>query len=153
MKDLYCGYSKKNEKELKDIWKNGLITFDTNVILNLYRYSDSTRTAILELIDKFKGQIFLTHQVGLEYNRNRYEIISDQENSHNDFLKKLKTVENDLKSKDTPPFLSDALYKSMSTVFNEVEKEVQAYIDSFQKMLDNDKIFHQINELFEKKIT
>lgn len=153
MKELYSGYSKKDKQELKELWKDVLITFDANVILNLYRYSESTRTAILELIDKFKDQIFLTHQVGLEYNRNRYEIISDQENSHKDFLKKLKTIENDLKSKDTPPFLSDNLYKSMSSVFNKVEKEIQTHIDSFEEMIDNDKIFDKIDEIFKNKIT
>jgi hypothetical protein len=88
MKDLYSGNSKKKkktEKELKKLWENSLITFDTNVILNLYRYSDLTKTAILELIKKLENQIFLTHQVGLEYNRNRYKIISNQESSHYGF--------------------------------------------------------------------
>jgi RNA polymerase sigma factor (sigma-70 family) len=153
MKELYCGYSKKTEKDLKELWKNSLITFDTNVILNLYRYSDSTRIAILELIKKFDKQIFLTFQVGLEYNRNRYEIISAQENSHNDFLKKLKIIEDDLNSKDRPPFLSDSLHNSLSKVFNDVEKEVKDHIESFQKMPDNDEIFNKIDKLFNGKIT
>jgi DNA-binding CsgD family transcriptional regulator len=153
MKELYSGYSKKTEKELKELWKNSLITFDTNVILNLYRYSDSTRIAILELIKKFEKQIFLTFQVGLEYNRNRYEIISDQENSHNDFLKKLKIIEDDLNSKDSPPFLSDSLHNSLSKVFNNVEKEVREHIATFQKMPDNDEIFNKIDKLFKGKIT
>lgn len=153
MKELFSGYSKKTEEELKKLWENSLITFDTNVILNLYRYSESTRVAILELIKKFEKQIFLTYQVGLEYNRNRYEIISDQEKSHNDFLKKLKTIEDDLNSKDSPPFLSDNLHKSISNVFDKVEKEVEEQIESFKKMPDSDKIFDKIDKLFNGKIT
>ncbi|MBQ0769086.1 MAG: hypothetical protein KBT58_07320 [Bizionia sp.] len=153
MKELYSGYSKKTEIELKELWENSLITFDTNVILNLYRYSDSTRIAILELIEKFEKQIFLTFQVGLEYNRNRYEIISEQENSHNVFLKKLKIIEDDLNSKDSPPFLSDNLHKSLSKVFNNVGKEVKEHIESFQKMSDNDQVFNKIDKLFNGKIT
>ena len=153
MKELYSGYSKKTEIELKELWKDSLITFDTNVILNLYRYSKSTRIAILELIKKFEKQIFLTYQVGLEYNRNRYEIISDQEKSHNDFLKKLKIIEDDLNSKESPPFLSDKLHKSLSKVFNNVESEVREHIGSFQKMPDNDEIFNKIDKLFNGKIT
>ena len=153
MKELYRGYSKKTEKELKELWKNSLITFDTNVILNLYRYSNSTKVAILELIQKFEKQIFLTFQVGLEYNRNRYERISDQENSHNDFLKKLKIIEDDLNSKDSPPFLTDKLHNSLSKVFNNVEKEVKEHIVSFNKMPDNDEIFNKIDKLFKGKIT
>ena len=153
MKELFSGYSKKSDKEIKDLWKNSLITFDTNVILNLYRYSEPTKRAILELIQKFENQIFLTFQVGLEYNRNRYEVISDQEKSHNEFLKKLKTIEDDLNSKDSPPFLSDKLQNLLSEVFNKVEKEVQGHIELFQKMSDEDKIFEKIDKLFNGKIT
>jgi len=153
MKELYSGYSKKTEKELKELWENSLITFDTNVILNLYRYSDSTKVAILELIKKFEKQIFLTYQVGLEYNRNRYENISDQEKYHNDFIKKLEIIENDIKSKGSPPFLSDSLHSSLKKVFNNVKKEVNGHIESYQKMPDDDKIFNEINKLFEGKIT
>jgi DNA-binding CsgD family transcriptional regulator len=153
MKELYSGYSKKTEEELKELWENSLITFDTSVILNLYRYSDSTKIAILDLIKKFEKQIFLTFQVGLEYNRNRFEIIADQENSHNDFLKKLKIIEDDLNSKDSPPFLSDKLHKSLSKVFNNVEEEVKGHIKSFNKMGDNDEIFNKIDKLFSGKIS
>lgn len=153
MKELYSGYSKKTEKELKELWNNCLITFDTNVILNLYSYSESTRNAIIQLISKFNSQIFLTHQVGLEYNRNRFEIISNQEKSHLEFLKKLKTIEDNLNSKKTPPFLSEKLYNSLNKVFNQVEKEVKIHINSFQKMLDNDQIFENIDTLFKDKIT
>jgi hypothetical protein len=153
MKELYSGYSKKTEKELKELWNDSLITFDTNVILNLYSYSESTRNAIIQLISKFNSQIFLTHQVGLEYNRNRFEIISNQEKSHNEFLKKLKLIEDNLNSKKTPPFLSEELYNSLNTVFNKVEKEVEQHINSFRKMFDKDEIFENIDRLFADKIT
>ena len=153
MKELYSGYSKKTEKELKELWNDSLITFDTNVILNLYSYSESTRNAIIQLISKFNSQIFLTHQVGLEYNRNRFEIISNQEKSHNEFLKKLKLIEDNLNSKKTPPFLSEGLYNSINTVFNKVEKEVEEHINLFRKMFEKDEIFENIDRLFADKIT
>ena len=153
MKELYSGYSKKTEKELKELWSDSLITFDTNVILNLYSYSQSTRNAIIQLISKFNSQIFLTHQVGLEYNRNRFEIILNQEKSHNEFLKQLRLIEEKLNSKKTPPFLSKELYNSLNTVFNKVEKEVEEHINSFQKMFDKDEIFENIDRLFADKIT
>lgn len=152
MKELFTGYSKKTEEEIKELWKEALITFDTNVILNLYRYSQSTRNTILQLITKFQDRIFLPYQVALEYNRNRYEVISEQDKSHNQFLEKLNQIENDLNSKIKPPFLSNELHKSLSNVFKKVEKEVNLSIEQFQLMLVEDEIFNQVSELFKKKI-
>lgn len=76
MKELFPGYYRKTEADIKRIWENGIIMFDTNVLLNLYRYSESTQKTILELIKKFSSQIYLPHQAALEYNRNGYEVIS-----------------------------------------------------------------------------
>jgi len=152
MRELFTGYSKKTEKEIKELWQSALITFDTNVILNLYRYSESTRNTILELITKFQDRVFLPYQVALEYNRNRYEVISEQDKSHNQFLEKLNQIENDLNSKIKPPFLSNDLHKSLSEVFKKVEEEVKLSIDQFQLMLSEDKIFNQVSQIFENKI-
>lgn len=150
---LFPGFTKKTDIEIQELWKNGLITFDTNVILNLYSYSKETRDAILELVVKFKDRIFLTHQVALEYNRNKYEIISEQEKLHNAFLKSLKIIDNDLNSKNKPPFLSDKLQQSLTSVFLNVEEEVKKSISNFQEMLNQDPIFDKIVEIFENKIT
>ena len=72
MKELFSGYYRKTEDDIKKIWEHGIIMFDTNVLLNLYRYSESTQNTILELIKRFSNQIYLPHQAALEYNRNRY---------------------------------------------------------------------------------
>jgi DNA-directed RNA polymerase specialized sigma24 family protein/predicted nucleic acid-binding protein len=152
MRELFTGYSKKTEEEVKDIWENALITFDTSVILNLYRYSESTRNTILKLITKFQDRVFLPYQVALEYNRNRFEVISEQDKSHNQFIERLKQIENDLNSKIKPPFLSNDLHKSLSKVFRKVEKEVTLSIEQFQLMLSEDKIFDEVSQIFENKI-
>ncbi|MBD3638343.1 MAG: DUF4935 domain-containing protein [Crocinitomicaceae bacterium] len=72
MKATYSEFQKKSSEELKAIWENALICFDTNVLLNLYRYSKDTRDEILELMEKLKDKIYLPHQVGLEFNKNRF---------------------------------------------------------------------------------
>lgn len=88
MKELFPGYSRKTESEIKDIWESGIIVFDANVLLNLYRYSNETKDTILHLISKFSKQIFLPYQSALEYNRNRYEVIAEQEKAYKEFLGK-----------------------------------------------------------------
>lgn len=68
MKNIFPGYSRKSEEDIKKMWEKSTLIFDANVLLNLYRYSDSTRDTILDLIEKFSDRIWLPHQSALEYN-------------------------------------------------------------------------------------
>jgi hypothetical protein len=153
MKDTFPGYHKKGDKEIKAIWKNGLIFFDTNVLLNLYRYSDETRTTLLELIKKFNKQIYLPHQAALEYNRNRYEVISDQEKEYKEFIKQISRIKEDLQSTSKPPFLTEKVHKSLISSFDLVNKEVEESIKKYCDYLKEDPIYNILTELFDEKIT
>lgn len=42
MKNRFAEFYELSDIQIKDIWENSLIVFDTNVLLNLYRYNDST---------------------------------------------------------------------------------------------------------------
>lgn len=153
MKNTFPGYCKKSESEIKKIWENGIILFDTNVLLNLYRYSDSTRDTILDLISKFSKQIYLPHQAGLEYNRNRYEVIAEQEKAYKEFLDKITQIQKDLQSTNKPPFLSSKIDKNLNSVFEDVSAEVQDSIQKYCDYLKGDPIYNKISELFENRIT
>lgn len=98
MKDLFTGFYRKSEEEIKEFWKDGIIVFDTNVLLNLYRYSDNTRNALLNLISKFAKQIYLPYQAAFEYNKNRFEVIAEQEKAYKEFLEKITQIKKDLQS-------------------------------------------------------
>lgn len=153
MKNTFPGYCKKTESEIKKIWENGIIIFDTNVLLNLYRYSDSTRDTILDLISKFSKQIYLPHQAGLEYNRNRYEVIAEQDKAYKEFLEKISQIQKDLQSTNKPPFLSNKIDKELNSVFVDVSAEVQQSIQKYCDYLKDDPIYNKISELFENRIT
>jgi hypothetical protein len=153
MKNIFPGYCKKSENEIKKIWENGIILFDTNVLLNLYRYSDATRDTILDLISKFSTQIYLPHQAGLEYNRNRYEVIAEQEKAYKEFLEKIAQIQKDLQSTNKPPFLSSKVDKKLNSLFEDVSAEVQDSIKKYCDFLKDDPIYNKISELFENRIT
>ncbi len=153
MKNKFPGYIKKNEKEIKEIWDNGVICFDANVLLNLYRYSNDTRNALLDLIKRFSSQIFLPHQSALEYNKNRYEVIADQEKAYKMFITSIDQIQKDLQTIRKPPFLSDKLHKSLNKVFKEVTAEVQNSISKYTNFMRDDKIYEDLSGIFEGKIT
>lgn len=153
MKKTFPGYCRKSEKEIKSLWDNGVICFDANVLLNLYRYSNDTRDAILDLITKFENKIWLPHQAALEYNRNRYEVIADQEKAYNDFVNKIDQIQEDLKSTSKPPFLSEKVHISLNQIFVKVNKEVEESINKYYNYLKDDPIYDRLIKLFENKIS
>lgn len=153
MKDIFPGYSKKSDAEIKKIWDNGIICFDANVLLNLYRYSNDTRKALLDLVKKFSSQICLPHQSALEYNRNRYEVIADQEKAYKEFISKIGQIESDLQSTSKPPFLSNKLHTSLKKVFKEVNSEVESSIKKYCDFLQDDTIYTDLTSIFGNKIT
>lgn len=75
-------YSLSNEK-IKDIWQNGLVVFDTNVLLNLYRYNKETCDDILNYMKTFGDRLWMPYQVGWEYNNNRMDVAFKSQNACN----------------------------------------------------------------------
>ena len=151
MREKYIGYCKKNPEEIKKIWDEGLITFDANVLLNLYRYSTNTKKEILKLIEKFSNKIFLTHQAGLEFHRNRFETISEQEKIYKEFTENLIKIEDELNSKSKHPFLSIKLQQKLNSVFKEVKEETKHNENYYCNLIVNDEIYDEISKIFNGK--
>ena len=42
MKDKFFQYYPINEDQIKELWEQSIFIFDTNVLFNLYRYSEQT---------------------------------------------------------------------------------------------------------------
>ena len=59
------------EHELKSILENGIIVFDTNVLLNLYFYTVETKNKMIGVMEKYKERLWMPYQVGWEYFNNR----------------------------------------------------------------------------------
>ena len=127
--------------------------FDANVLLNLYRYSNATRKTILGLIEKFQDKIWLPHQSALEYNRNRYEVIADQEKAYKEFTEKISQIQKDLQSSSKPPFLSKSVHKDLNKVFEKVNSEVADSITKYCDYLKEDPIYENLSKLFKLRIT
>lgn len=55
--------------------RTGILAVDTNVLLNLYRYKESTRKDLLAVLSAADGRLFVPHQVVREFWRNRRSVI------------------------------------------------------------------------------
>ena len=60
------------------MWSEGTFVLDANVLLNLYRYPESGRNQLIEVLESLRGRIWIPHHVALEFQRNRPVVIAEQ---------------------------------------------------------------------------
>jgi hypothetical protein len=76
VKAKFAGFYPLTKVELDRLWKEGWFVFDTNILLNLYRYGETSRNEWLAVIADIQDRLWTPHQVALEYQRNRRSTIS-----------------------------------------------------------------------------
>ncbi|WP_433465296.1 PIN-like domain-containing protein [Spirillospora sp. CA-128828] len=64
--------------KLQPFLTSGLIVLDTNVLLDLYRYTPQARGQILDALQLVSSRLWLPHQVGLEFVRGRWGVVADR---------------------------------------------------------------------------
>jgi hypothetical protein len=78
VRDQFPGYYRPSTEEFKSLWSDALIVPDTNVLLNLYRFSSSAREQLFAILDRVADRLWVPHQVGLEFERNRIGVVLEQ---------------------------------------------------------------------------
>lgn len=78
MREAFPGHFRPTAEEFDRLWEDGMFVVDTNVLLNLYRYSRSTRDELLSVLLALEGKLFLPHQVGQEFLARRLTTIRKQ---------------------------------------------------------------------------
>ncbi|UMR33684.1 PIN domain-containing protein [Paenibacillus polymyxa] len=82
MKDIFPMYYAPANEEFDEMWKESIIVFDANVLLNLYRYSIKTSDLILDIMDRLSDRLWIPYQVALEYQANRQKVIYEQKEAY-----------------------------------------------------------------------
>jgi rRNA-processing protein FCF1 len=125
MRDKFPGYFKPTETDTQVVWDAGFFVFDTNVILNLYRYSVGTSDDFLKAIESLKNRLFVPHQVAEEFLKNRLTVIDQQTEEYNNFESDLNRVMLALKNQKGHPFVSEATLKKLNESIENVKEEVK----------------------------
>lgn len=126
-----------------------LICYDANVLLNVYRYSDDTQKALIEVFKAHVDRTHLPYQVALEYARNRPKTIVDQVESCKATNKAFEKVINEhIKPQRRQPFLSDKSMEALEAIKNELERKREA----LEAMILEDQYADLLVSLFEQKI-
>uniref|UniRef100_UPI00258F9C98 PIN domain-containing protein n=1 Tax=Ruminococcus sp. TaxID=41978 RepID=UPI00258F9C98 len=90
MKNAIKEFLEPTSDEKQRLWENCVFVFDTNVLLNLYRYSAKTRTSLLAAFESFKHRIWIPYQVAFEFMRKRCEVIHETVHRYEQFSKEIE---------------------------------------------------------------
>jgi hypothetical protein len=150
MKNAIKEYLDLSEEEKKTIWENAVFVFDTNILLNLYRYTGSTRKNLLDSMKKLKDRIWLPYQVAYEFMKDRPEIIFETERRYEELKRDGSSFINNLSNHLRLPN-NDASLKNL-------HETIDKWIDERKKNdltvthPSNDGLLSEILELFDEKV-
>lgn len=149
MKNAIKEYIELNEKEKKELWERATFVFDTNVFLNLYRYSNKTRNQLLNAFRKLNDRVWMPYQVAYEFCKDRYKVINEVNSRFDGLSKQVEDLITNLKKElriDEKDSDVEELKKYLEAWM--IKKKTENY-----KMFDltNDEVFLKLLELFDKK--
>lgn len=160
MKEIFKWYFPHSQTKIKEFWDSGILTVDTNVLLDLYRYHQNTREALLESLNLFKGRAWVSHQVAEEFFRNRNGVILSSTTAFNETEKNLaeirKGIEEPLKKVKSSRIISDQIGKTLEEEIEVALKKAENGIGetktNFPDYIKEDSILENICNLFESSV-
>lgn len=120
-----------NNENIITTLTDSLLIFDTNVLLNIYRYKKETSDYFFKIIEKKKDDIWLPYHVALEFNRNRKTVIDSQNNYYSEvkkiISKGIRTLSSELEKLGLDKRHSDI---KISDFTNELKKIESTYFEN-----------------------
>ncbi|MGY3728002.1 MULTISPECIES: PIN-like domain-containing protein [Cobetia] len=152
MRKLFPGYFKTSKEVIKEDWNNFIFVFDTNVLLNIYRYSESTQVEYLRLLDKIKDRSWLPNRVVEEYLENRLPTIEKQEKAYDDMLNSISSLKTKLDNSRQHPFASQETMASVDTAFDKLTAEFTKNKSSYTKKIHDDDIQEKYLNMYDERV-
>ena len=150
MRNTIKEFIEPSKSEKQEMWNRAIFVFDTNVLLNLYRYSAKTRKTLLEIFDFIKDRIWCPYQVAWEFMKDRNEVIIDTQNKYEEFSREIdkfmETVKQQLRVSP-----KDDEYEKLENMLNEWLENYQKH-NLLIKEPSNDQLLEKILELFDGKV-
>jgi hypothetical protein len=152
MKKQFHQFYVPTAADLEHLWSSCLFCFDTNVLLNLYHYSEPTTKAFLDILTSLGNRIWMLHHVALEYHHLRCGIILKELAPYKDIAVSLRRIEETLaKSPTEHPFVKTQTVTRFKRMSKSLLKELEEGQEIHQRLLKNDPILDKLTVLFDNR--
>lgn len=159
MKSEFKSFSTPDSAAVQAAWKSDetIFVFDTNVLLNLYGYEESTRTDFFRILEKIKERVWVPHQVGLEYHRRRLDVIKNEKKTFREISSELDGISGNIQQKLNSlalgkkfPELNDHLKALIESIKDQVSKcgeKIKEWDSRQADVRSRDEILEQIDAI------
>lgn len=115
------------------------IILDTNILLDLSRFSFHTSLYILDLLQNFESMIWIPNQVFREYEKNKLKVFGEAAKRYKTFEKNLseiisnaeRNIENALKNSHRYHYIDSEVFSNdLKSKLNELKTLIQTYKDN-----------------------
>ena len=89
MRNAIQEYLNYTNEEKKELWNHATFVFDTNVYLNLYRYTGKTREQLLSALSELKDRLWMPNQIAHEFMKHRVPIIIEMNQQYDSITKNI----------------------------------------------------------------
>lgn len=151
--------------DFKNLSSDTLVIFDTNTLLNIYRYSNDTRQKLIEVMNEIKENIWIPNQVMLEFSLNRQETLAKLIKEKNEvpneisqkylsFYRGIEAFVNDIKIKSIDASsMKEELLVNFRNSLDKLETEFSEQINSILSIVDlTEDLASEFKDLFTNRI-
>jgi PIN like domain len=154
MRASFRGYYRPTDAEFAELWRNAFFAFDTNTLLNPYRYTEGTRTRFIEILTRLRERIWLPYQAGLEFHKNRLDVISDQAGTYDRLSKHISAFIDKVSSDYSRHFAIDLerVYDMLKEAQTSIDSLLAEARDKHPNLAADDPVLRQITELVDGRV-
>lgn len=149
MRSKFLGHFPLEKAKIDDLWQTATIVFDTNVLLNLYRYSDDAREEFLALLNSVKRRCWLPEQCASEFLKNRIAVIQSQISAYDATAKSIRSIRDSFAGSKGHPFISGGNFENLSQVIAKIETDLATSRSKFEERISRDDIAEEVSNIFE----
>lgn len=159
MKNKFFEYYNPTEQEINEVWINCMFTFDSNALLNLYRYSGNTRSTFFKILENIAFRTKMTNEAANRFHRNRQGIIQSQDivyKTIRDFLKKKESeIHQELNGYSRYSHMEiDIIRKHLDISLETISIELERLQNTQQNYSKEDPIMDHLTQIFDdNKVT
>ncbi|MBE9201108.1 MULTISPECIES: PIN domain-containing protein [unclassified Nodularia (in: cyanobacteria)] len=160
VRDLFPGYYQPTEEDFTELWKECVFSFDTNVLLHIYRYSPKTRERLFDILQKLQERIWIPHQVAYEIHKNKLTVISKQFGAYKEIQKILDGNLNIGSLKDqlvknykNHPYIDvSQIIETIEVAIAKVKKDLQVTQEEHPDLVKDEELWNKLIDIIDGRV-
>lgn len=153
MRSGFIGFYHDYFIDKSQLLKDATIVVDTNVLLDIYRYSKETASQILNMMDNLKDKLWMPYQVAYEYHKDRNEkVLGGHIRTYTQLINKVEEWEKTFNEERKHPFLGDEEFTQLMQHLSNIRKILCGGRENRSQLILNDEYKNKIADFYEGKL-